>query len=301
MSVTVTNRGERAGREVAQLYLSKPRGRLEQPARVLIEFEKTRLLSPSECETLTMSVPLQHMANFDEEAAAWVAVKGNYRVFLGGSAGETKEIGRFALEEDRVLRYVKHRMRPNLPFTRLTQRDPTGSYPEGELSGVQKDAHSLPPGRENPESFSHTELPRTGRQPEYFSEDHYLAGTIAGYYCKGLESTEVGGCCKHLIANNAESARKRNQSAISERAIRELYFRAFQIALEVQEPLSVMTAYNAVNGLFTSCDAELCGVIRNGDWRRMLRGLRDGRGNMKLRFLPPKEGEYKVRFIGLVD
>ena len=47
--------------------------------------------------------------------------------------------------------------------------------------------------------------------------------------------------------------------------------------------------------------AELCAVILNGDWRRMLRGFRDGRGNMKLRFLPLKEGEYKVRFIGLVD
>ena len=99
--------------------------------------------------------------------------------------------------------------------------------------------------------------PLNGRQPEYFSEDPYLAGTMAGHYCKGLESTGVGGCYKHLIANNAESARKRNQSVISERAIRELYFRAFQIALEVHEPISVMTAYNAVNGLFTSCDAEL--------------------------------------------
>ena len=383
VTVTVTNCGERDGREVAQLYLSKPRGRLEQPARELIGFEKTRLLSPCECETLTMAVPLGHMASFDEEAAAWMAVKGSYRVFLGGSVREAKEIGRFTLDEDRVLRYGKHRMRPNLPFTRLTQRDPTGSYPKGELSGIQKDAHSLQPGRENPEAFSHEELPRTGRklsfrdaladetllpelvgnldvktlarlsvcanhgwgvegrgeagrifsaeglelpdfvvsdgnsgvnlheknigfpsgatlcasfdkelmlavgrvigeeakalgislilapgmnlhrnplngrQPEYFSEDPYLAGTMAGHYCKGLESTGVGGCYKHLIANNAESARKRNQSVISERAIRELYFRSFQIALEVHEPISVMTAYNAVNGLFTSCDAEL--------------------------------------------
>ncbi len=383
VTVTVTNCGERDGREVAQLYLSKPRGRLEQPARELIGFEKTRLLSPGECETLTMKVPLGHMASFDEEAAAWMAVEGSYRVFLGGSVREAKEIGRFTLDEDRVLRNGKHRMRPNLLFTRLTQRDPIGSYPKGELSGVQKDAHSLQPGREHPEAFSHEELPRTGRklsfrdaladetllpelvgnldvktlarlsvcanhgwgvegrgeagrifsaeglelpdfvvsdgnsgvnlheknigfpsgatlcasfdkelmlavgrvigeeakalgislilapgmnlhrnplngrQPEYFSEDPYLAGTMAGHYCKGLESTGVGGCYKHLIANNAESARKRNQSVISERAIRELYFRAFQIALEVHEPISVMTAYNAVNGLFTSCDAEL--------------------------------------------
>jgi beta-glucosidase len=99
--------------------------------------------------------------------------------------------------------------------------------------------------------------PLNGRQPEYFSEDPYLAGAMAGHYCMGLESTGVGGCCKHLIANNAESARKRNQSVISERAIRELYFRAFQYALQIHGPVSVMTAYNAVNGLFTSCDPEL--------------------------------------------
>lgn len=99
--------------------------------------------------------------------------------------------------------------------------------------------------------------PLNGRHPEYFSEDPYLAGTMAGWYCKGLESTGTGGCYKHLIANNAESGRKRNQSIVSERAIRELYFKAFEYALEVHQPVSVMTAYNAVNGVFTSCDPEL--------------------------------------------
>ncbi len=80
---------------------------------------------------------------------------------------------------------------------------------------------------------------------------------MAGSYCRGLESTGVGGCYKHLIANNAESGRKRNQSILSERAIRELYFRAFEYALEEHQPVSVMTAYNAVNGVFASCDPEL--------------------------------------------
>ena len=153
VTVTVTNCGERDGREVAQLYLSKPRGRLEQPARELIEFEKTRLLSPGEHETLTMSVPLGHMASFDEEAAAWMAVEGSYRVFLGGSVREAKEIGRFTLDEDRVLRYGKHRMRPNLLFTRLTQRDPIGSYPKGELSGVKRTCTAFSPDGRTRKAF----------------------------------------------------------------------------------------------------------------------------------------------------
>ena len=62
--------------------------------------------------------------------------------------------------------------------------------------------------------------PLNGRQPEYFSEDPYLSGVMAGFYAKGLEGAGVGGCYKHFIGNNCESSRKRNQSLISERAIR---------------------------------------------------------------------------------
>ncbi|NBH28255.1 hypothetical protein D3Z60_21370 [Lachnospiraceae bacterium] len=105
--------------------------------------------------------------------------------------------------------------------------------------------------------------PLCGRQPEYFSEDPYLAGTMAAYYCRGLEKTGVGGCYKHLAANNAEASRKRNQSILSERAFREIYFKAFEIALEEYEPVSIMTAYNAVNGKFTSEDPDLIlGLLR---------------------------------------
>lgn len=99
--------------------------------------------------------------------------------------------------------------------------------------------------------------PLCGRQPEYFSEDPYLAGVMAGHYCRGLESTGVGSCIKHLAANNCESARKRNQSLIPERALRELYLKSFQVAMETHMPASVMTAYNAINGCHTAADEEL--------------------------------------------
>ena len=105
--------------------------------------------------------------------------------------------------------------------------------------------------------------PLNGRQPEYFSEDPYLAGVMAGEYSKGLENAGVASCMKHLMANNCESTRKRNQSIISERAIREIYFKAFEIAMEVHMPAAFMTAYNAVNGQPTAADAELlCGLLR---------------------------------------
>ena len=99
--------------------------------------------------------------------------------------------------------------------------------------------------------------PLNGRQAEYFSEDPFLSGTLGGYYCKGLESAGVGSCVKHLIANNCETSRKRNQSIISERALRELYLRNFEVSLRTHLPASVMTAYNAVNGCPTATDEEL--------------------------------------------
>lgn len=79
----------------------------------------------------------------------------------------------------------------------------------------------------------------------------------------GIEDMGVGANYKHFIANNCETSRKRNQSLISERAIRELYLRSFQYALEVCHVSSVMTAYNAVNGLHTAADSELLeGLLR---------------------------------------
>lgn len=105
--------------------------------------------------------------------------------------------------------------------------------------------------------------PLCGRQPEYFSEDPYLAGIMAANYCRGLESVGVGGCYKHLCCNNAETSRKRNQSIVSERALREIYLAAFRYAMQEYMPASFMTAYNAVNGVFTSEDSDLiCGFLR---------------------------------------
>lgn len=105
--------------------------------------------------------------------------------------------------------------------------------------------------------------PLNGRNVEYFSEDPVLTGVLAAAYCEGLESTGVGGCYKHLLCNNAESSRKRNQSILSERTLRELYLRPFELALSIYKPVSIMTSYNAVNGCHTAADIELLeGILR---------------------------------------
>ena len=105
--------------------------------------------------------------------------------------------------------------------------------------------------------------PLNGRHPEYFSEDPYLAGIMAGYQGKGLEDNGVSSCIKHTVANNCESSRKRNHSIISQRALREIYLRVFEVSMSVYSPDSMMTGYNAVNGCFTAEDAEMIqGIFR---------------------------------------
>lgn len=108
--------------------------------------------------------------------------------------------------------------------------------------------------------------PLCGRNPEYFSEDPYLAGILAAAFAKGLESTGVHGCYKHFVANNAEASRKRNNSVMEESTLRNLYLRPFEIALRTYEPASVMTAYNLLNGCFTSNDPELVLGVLRGEW-----------------------------------
>lgn len=105
--------------------------------------------------------------------------------------------------------------------------------------------------------------PLNGRHPEYFSEDPYLTGMMAGYFSKGLEDNGVSSCLKHVIANNCETARNRNHSLMTERTLREIYMKAFEVAMEVHQPDSIMTGYNAVNGVFAAADEEMIqGVFR---------------------------------------
>ena len=131
-------------------------------------------------------------------------------------------------------------------------------YKNAERSEVQANTPQLAAGK-----FIIHRNPLNGRQPEYFSEDPYLAGVMAGFYAKGMEGAGVASCYKHLIANNCESSRKRNQSLIKERTLREIYFRTFEYAMEIQMPASFMTAYNAVNGCPTAADEELIqGLLR---------------------------------------
>lgn len=382
--ISVKNTGSTPGKEVVQIYVSKPDGKLEKPAKELVEFEKTELLAAGQTQALTFTVPNKHLTSYDEVAAAYIMEAGEYRFYAGNSSAATKLIGTFTLKETVIVKQVKNRMQSVTAPQTLSKFAAETTYPMGRNSGIKEGVNAFEPkaergeyvvrfplsdksvkrltfadvqkdntllsafvnqleveelvrlcvctseswkmenigeagrvfrldGREMPvfvvadgnsgvnikkrnigmpsgvtmsASFN-KELaedigrvigeeakengismilapgmniqrhPLNGRHPEYFSEDPYLSGTIAGTYTKGLESTGVCGCYKHCMANNCETVRNRNQSIMTERALREIYFKNFEIAMEIKMPVSIMMGYNGVNGKPTSTDPDL--------------------------------------------
>ncbi|MBQ6922851.1 MAG: glycoside hydrolase family 3 C-terminal domain-containing protein, partial [Clostridia bacterium] len=95
-----------------------------------------------------------------------------------------------------------------------------------------------------------------GRNFEYLSEDPLLSGVLAREFIKGVQGNGIGTSLKHFCANNREKGRRVQTSEIDERALNEIYFRPFEIALEA-EPWTVMCSYNAVNGVYTSENRKL--------------------------------------------
>jgi len=108
--------------------------------------------------------------------------------------------------------------------------------------------------------------PLCGRHPEYFSEDPFLTGVMAACHARGLEAVGVGSCYKHMFCNNAELGRLGSHSVVSRQALRELYFRAFEIAFRVQKPRSVMTSYNALNGIYPGENRRLLEDLLRREW-----------------------------------
>ena len=386
--VHVKNMGERAGKEVVQIYVQKPDGVLEKPKRELIFFEKSCLLQPGETQSIQVDIPNRHLTSYSEEKAAYILEPGTYQIFVGNSM-DASYCGEFQIQREEIIKQVANRMQPQQKIRTMSKWEKGAEFPEGKYSGIQEGKGSFEPyakrssypavfETEKPEEpvtfadvrknsklaerftvqLSLEELarisigasagwgmegvgeagrvyqiegydlpefpvsdgnsgvnlrvsnigmpsgatiastfnkalseqvgrvigeearelgmpmilapalnihrnPLNGRQPEYFSEDPYQAGMMAGYYAKGLESAGVASCMKHMLANNCESSRKRNQSIISERALREIYFKAFELAMEVQMPATVMTGYNACNGCPTAADEDLIqGLLR---------------------------------------
>lgn len=108
--------------------------------------------------------------------------------------------------------------------------------------------------------------PLCGRNFEYFSEDPYLAGRLAVSYIQGIQSQNVGTSIKHFACNNQEFERFTISSELDERALREIYLPAFQMAVEEAQPWTVMCSYNKINGTWASENPYLLTDILKKEW-----------------------------------
>lgn len=109
--------------------------------------------------------------------------------------------------------------------------------------------------------------PMCGRNFEYYSEDPVVSGLSAAAITKGVQSRHgVGTTIKHFACNNQEDNRKGSDSILSERTLREIYLKGFEIAVKEAKPMAIMTSYNLVNGVHSANSYDLCTTVARGEW-----------------------------------
>ena len=108
--------------------------------------------------------------------------------------------------------------------------------------------------------------PLCGRNFEYYSEDPIVAGRMAAGLIRGIQSNGVSACPKHFAVNSQELRRQASNSVVDERTMRELYLTGFEIAVREAKPMSIMTSYNEVNGVYAHENKHLLQDILRDEW-----------------------------------
>ncbi len=109
--------------------------------------------------------------------------------------------------------------------------------------------------------------PLCGRNFEYYSEDPLVSGVMAAAICRGVEKQgDLAACIKHFACNNQEEDRFHVTANISQRALREIYLKGFEIAVKTAHPMSIMTSYNRINSVHTANSRDLCTVTAREEW-----------------------------------
>lgn len=417
VNVRVTNTGDKAGKEVAMLYLSCPENKLIREKLSLVAFSKTMLLEPGKKDYFSLDFDLKYFAAFDNDNHQFILEKGEYIVYLNDTPLLVVELDEDAITEktepislsDRKIDYIIHdKSVRNIPsdirrvkikaseincimhkytipefdksseidliVSGLTYKDmskllvgrtylgpfrhrvfgaigyttsklfhkgveamPMADGPQGlnltqistkpkhnlfampTLPEALRDVHLISKLGSATEKNKDQELfyqyctswpsetvvaqtwsvyharllgsavakemteygvvfwlapalnihrnPLCGRNYEYYSEDPVLTGIIASRVIRGVH--EEYGCyptIKHFAANNLETKRNVSSSNLDERTLREIYLRAFRIAVETAHPEAVMCSYNKLNGIYTALNYDLQTQILRNEW-----------------------------------
>ncbi|MCR5469199.1 MAG: glycoside hydrolase family 3 C-terminal domain-containing protein [Lachnospiraceae bacterium] len=399
--VEVKNTGKAAGQQVVQLYLEKPQGKLGNPKRELVGFEKTVLLEPGQFQELSISVESYEMSSYDDTGvtgykSAYVMEAGEYVFHAGENVKNTVKAGSFSLDETVVTCQLSSAVSPQIQFDRMrTGKNENGKYvleyekvsacedeinkhrlegmpseikytgdkglmlsdvyhgkctmddfiaqlsdeelmcivrgegmsspkvtagcggafggvteelashgipvaccsdgPSGIRMDSGKSAFAMPNGaclastwnmdlleelyvweglelRKNkidvllgPGMNIHRH-PLNGRNFEYFSEDPLITGKCGAAELRGMHRYQVTGTIKHFALNTQEKGRHTVEHVASERAIREIYLKGYEIAVKEGDAHAVMTTYGPVNGYYSSSNYDLVTKILRDEW-----------------------------------
>lgn len=118
-TVTITNSGKVAGKEVVELYLSAPAAKMDKPAIELKGFAKTHLLQPGESQTLSFEIVPKDLASYDTQNEQWVAESGNYTISIGASSKDIKQSAKFTLGKEIVVEKDEKALTPQVAITEL--------------------------------------------------------------------------------------------------------------------------------------------------------------------------------------
>ena len=397
----VKNNGNLPGKEVVQIYVEAPQGKLGKPSRVLVGFTKTDIIEAGDERKVIIKVPKKYMASYDDSGitgnkSSFVLEAGTYTFYTGADVRCAKVSGCYEEKTTVIIEKLEEACAPITSFERIkpilknagifvTGSEPVpirsitplsrilrdrlpeveysgdkgyklGDVFDGKItleefiaqlsdddlihifrgegmsspkvtpgtagafggvserlrafgipvaccadgpSGIRMDcgtkAFSLPNGTALGCTFNlplveelyhmlGLELrrnkidtllgpgvnihrnPLNGRNFEYISEDPLITGKMGAAQVAGMGCAGVTGTIKHFCANNQESGRHTSDSIISERALREIYLKGFEIIIKEGDAYSIMTSYGAVNSLWTSGNYDLCTTILRKQW-----------------------------------